>query len=133
VSQDTGSIVLGWLARVTLALAAMGLVGFELLSVGVTHVTVADIGNGSADAAQTAYAIQRNAATAYTAAEAFAKESGAHIPKRSFTVNPDGSMQFTVVKTAPTLVLRRIGPLAHLAVVEYSVDAPSLESSGTSP
>jgi hypothetical protein len=133
VTRDRGSIVLGWLARLTLTLAVLGLIGFELLSVAVTHVTVQDIGSQSADAAQTSFSQLQDIPRAYQAAEDYAESQGATIPRRSFQVNLDGSMRFEVRKTASTLVLHYIKPLATWAVVSYPVDVPPLEETGVSP
>jgi len=133
VTHESGSIVVGWLARITLVLAGLGLVGFELLSIAVAHVTVQDIAAQSAEAAQATWADSGNPALAYQAAAAAAESSGASIPKRSFVVNSDGSMTFVVDKTATTLVVYRIGPLAHLAHIRYAYDAASLESTGATP
>jgi hypothetical protein len=133
VTSESGSIVLGWLTRITVVLAALGLVGFELLSVAVTRVSAHDIAVQSADAAQSSWAGAKNPALDYQAAAASAESSGASIPRRSFVVNSDGSMRFVVDKTATTLVLYRIGPLAHLAHIRYTYVAQSLESTGATP
>jgi hypothetical protein len=133
VTDDRGSIVMGWLFRVTVTLAVLAVVGFELLSIAVTHVNVTDIGAQSADAAQTSWAEQHSVTAAYDAAAAAAESEGATIPRRSFAVNPDGSMRFVVRKTAPTLVLAHIQPLAKWAVVTTPVDVPPLQATGVSP
>jgi hypothetical protein len=133
VVRDRGSIVLGWLVRVTLCLAVLAVIGFEALSIGVTHVAVQDIATESADAAQTAWAEDHNPASAYRAAQDYAQTQGATIPPRTFVVRQDGSMHFVVHKTASTLVLYRIHPLAHWADVTYPVDVAALTDSGSLP
>lgn len=133
MTRDRGSIVVGWLVRLTLTLGLLGLIGFELLSIAVTHVTVQDIGSQSADAAQTSWAQVHSIPQAYAAAEEYARSQGATIPHNSFAVNADGSMRFVVRKVATTLVVGHIHPLSKWAVVTYPVDVPPTEGSGVSP
>jgi len=132
-SGATGNIVLGWLTRIAVVLSLLGLVAFEVLSIAVTNVSLQDVGAASADAALTEYSQHHNAATAYEAAAAYAESQGATIPKRSFIMNPDGSVGFEVRKTAPTLVIYRIGPLAKFAKVVVSIDSAPVESTGSLP
>jgi hypothetical protein len=133
VVHDRGSIVMGWLLRVALTLALLAVVGFELLSIAVTHVAVTDIGAQSADAAQTSWSEAHDVTAAYEAAEAYAESQGATIARHSFGVNSDGSMRFVVRKTAPTLVLSHIKQLAKWAVVTTPVDVPPLQDTGVAP
>ena len=43
---------------------------------------------------------------------------GIDIKPKHFTLYPDGRVELTGVRTAPTLVLDRIGPLRHFAKVK---------------
>ncbi len=131
--RDAGSIVLGWLTKLTLTLAVVGLVGFEVLSIVVTHVTLRDVGTTAADAALTDFRERHDGQTSYEAAAAYAESQGATIPKRSFILNADGSVSFELRKTATTIVLYRIGPLAHYADVVVPIDQESIESTGSLP
>lgn len=131
MEPDRGGIVLGWLARITITLSLLGLAGFEVLSIAVTHVTIQDIGSQSADAALTSLQQQQTPQQAYQAAAAVAEGQGATIPARSFRVNTDGTVSFQLHKTAPTLVLYRISLLRKYAEVTWPVTAGPLAGSGT--
>ena len=61
---------------------------------------------------------QRAATIAYDAATRSARPLGIEIKPKSFTLYPDGRVELTGVRTAPTLLLDRIEPLRHLAKVK---------------
>ena len=104
--DDTGSIVVGWLGRITLTLAVIGLIGFEVLSIAVTQVGVADTGATAGDKALTVYAETHDANAAYLAADHYVTSQGAVLVKKSFQISEE-SVTFDVKKTAPTLLLFR--------------------------
>jgi len=129
---DRGSIVLGWLTRLTVTLALLGIIGFEVLSVVVTKVQVQDIGQSSAQSAIASYQQNKDPATAYEAASAYAEGEGATIPKKSFAIDSE-SVTFDLQKVAPTLFLYRWDKSASLAEVETKVYAEPLEAGGQLP
>jgi len=127
---DDGSIVFGWLARVTLTLTLLGIVCFEVLSIVVARFSLEDNGLEAAAAAVTSYQAYGSPRLALTAADTVAEKYGATIVKKSFRVNPDASVSFEIRNTATTLVLFRIGPLASLAEVQTTIYDEPLEASG---
>jgi len=130
--RDRGSIVLGWLTRVTLILTLLGLAGFELLSVLVTRVAIEDIGQTAALEAIEDYKLNHDTAAAFHAASAEAEGQGASIIKKTFEID-DQSVTFELTKTAPTLLLYRVEATAGLAKVETTVYAEPLEEGGRLP
>lgn len=127
---DQGSIVLGWLTRLTLVLTIMGVLGFEVLSIAVAHVQVQDIGQTAAQDAISAYQESaKNPEFAFNAASAYAESQGASISKKSFVIT-DESVTFDLTKVAPTLLMYRWDKLDRYTVVKTTVYAEPLESGG---
>jgi hypothetical protein len=122
-------MVLGWLTRVALTLTLLGMVGFEVLSIAVTHVQIEDIGQTAAHEAITSFQNHNNVEQAYQAASIYADGHGAQITKKSFTITEE-SVTFDLEKVAPTLVLFRWDRLGKYAEVETTIYAEPLESGG---
>lgn len=131
-TDETGSIVFGWLGRLTLTLALLGLLCFEVLSVVVTRVGLEDIGQTAGDQALTIYAETGDANGAYLAADQYAESQGAKLVKKSFTVS-DEAASFDLKKTAPTLLLFRLDATAELAEVKTTIYAEPFVASSQSP
>lgn len=117
--MDRGDIVLGWLTRVTLALTLLGVVAYDGISVGVARLSVEDTASAASRAAGAEWRTSRDVQRAYDAAVTHALEEDPHsfLPVDTFRVEADGSVRLSVERTAQTLVLRHIGPLAHWAHV----------------
>jgi len=110
VHDDRGTIIVGWLTKVALALTVLGVLGFDMVSVAVTKVGAADDASRAAKLGAVAYADSRgNVNTAYAAALAYAEEHNATIDPKDFVVQPDGTVTVKVVKTATTMVFYRTG------------------------
>ena len=131
-NSDAGSIVFGWLGRLTLTLTLLGLLCFEVLSIVVTHVSVEDVGQTAGDRALTEYANTGNATTAFLAADEYAASQGAELVKKSFTVSKD-AVSFDLKKTAPTLLLYRFDATAGYAEVTTTIYAEPFVKSSSSP
>jgi hypothetical protein len=133
VALDDGSIVLGWLARLTITLTLLGIVGFEVLSIVVARVSIQNYGQEAAQAAITSYQQYHDPALAYAAAQVVADQNGAKIARRSFRMAPDGAVSFDISNTATTLVLYRVDRLASLADVETTIYEEPFEQAGQQP
>jgi hypothetical protein len=130
---DHGSIVMGWLARLTLMLTVLGVVCFEVLSIAVARFSIEDNGLEAAQAAIGNYQAYGSPKLALAAANTVAEKYGATIDKKSFRVTRDASVSFEIHNTATTLVLFRIGPLADLADVHTTIYDEPFEQSGIQP
>jgi hypothetical protein len=123
---DAGDMVIGWLTRVAAALLVTGLVCFEVLSIVVAKFQLGDIAASAGSSAISVYAGSHNVTAAYQQAEAVALDSGATIPEHSFRVNADGSVEFTIRKTANTLLLQRLNATKKWTTVkEHAVVEPN--------
>jgi hypothetical protein len=129
-NNDSGSVVFGWLGRLTITFAVLGLVGFEVLSIAVTHVGIQDIGVTAGDRALTTYQGSHNPALAFSAADQYATEHSATIVKKTFQIS-DQSVSFEIDKTAPTLVLYRWDKTAGYAEVSTKIYEEPIEEGGT--
>ena len=119
--NDRGDIVLGWLTKVVAVLAVLGVIGFDLISLGTSYFQAEDHANAAARAAADAHRTGSNLQAAYDAALAEVVEHGDTIDAGSFTVAPDGRVSLTLRRTAPTLIMEKVAPLREMAEVERRV------------
>jgi hypothetical protein len=116
-ARERGDVVLGWLGRVVLALVTGGVVLFDVLSVTVARIGVADDAAAATRAASAAYASQPDVQRAYDAATEVARQHGASVATADFRVAPDGRVHLRLSRTTRTLVLTHVGRLRHLTTV----------------
>jgi hypothetical protein len=115
---DRGDVVLGWLTKLVVVIALVGVAGFDALSIGTSHLAASDDANEAAQEALSSWDGGRGTVqSAYDAAVQYADEHGERIPPRSFHIYPDGSVQLLLIRTATTMVVRHIGPLQHFQVI----------------
>ena len=118
VAPDAGDVILSWLTRVVLVIAAIAVVGFDGLSIAVAHVSAQDDANSAAAAAATAWVSDKGAlAPTMLAAQNSAAQHAETVIPRSLTVDPDGTVHLKLERDATTLVIRHIGPLRSWATV----------------
>ena len=109
---DTGSIVLGWLTRLTVVLALVGLVAFDAISLVVAKYTAADRATTAARAGSEACeSSQGDVQKAYDAAVAVALEFGDTIDTEGFSCLRGGAVALTYRHEAATLLVEKIGPI----------------------
>jgi exosome complex RNA-binding protein Csl4 len=121
---DRGDVVLGWLTRLTVGLALLGLVGFDLVSLGAGRLQAEDRAQSAARAAVRSFAADQDMQRAYEAALAEVAEHGDPgdvVAAQSFTVTADGVVTLTLWHTAPTLVVEKIGPIRGWATTSATV------------
>jgi hypothetical protein len=121
--------VLGWLTRLTLIMVLLAIVGFELLSIVVTRVSIEDIGVSASHQALDDYRANHNENTAFQVASAEAESQGATVVKKTFEIS-DESVTFKLEKVAPSLLLFRTEQTASWAHISTTVYAEPIESGG---
>ncbi|MGN6522461.1 MAG: hypothetical protein ACTHMZ_04525 [Actinomycetes bacterium] len=111
---DRGDIVLGWLTRLVVVLGALGIVGFDVISVAATQFTVADTASSAAVAARDDWQAHHDVQSAYDKARATAAEDNAQnkVPAASFMVLPSGQVELQVDRDASTILF------GHLPVLK---------------
>jgi len=110
-AADRGDIVLGWLTKVSLVLALLGVVGFDGLSLVQARVSVVDTAEHAAVAARDSWQDTHNVQLAYAEAQSVAAKSGGTVPAQEMVIEPDGTVRLVVHKTARTFVLRHLSKL----------------------
>lgn len=115
--RDNGSIVIGWLTKLAVGIAIVGLALFDTLSIGAAKLGASDDANTAAEAASADFRANHNVQTAYQAAVDTLPSDSETIPPRQFVVQPDGTVQLVLHRTTTTLVAHRIGPLKQYDVI----------------
>jgi hypothetical protein len=104
---ERGDIVVGWLLKLLVSIAIVGLVAFEAGAIVVTHVTAESAANEAATEA--AFVVGRGGRIqdAEDAARAEAAKQG--VTLIAFSVTPDRELvTLTIEKKARTLLLHRL-------------------------
>ena len=121
---DRGDIVLGWLTRLVVVLAVLGLIAFDGVAVAQAHFQAADRASTAAVAAADEYRTSHNVQQAYNAA--FATVSGDDtIETTTFKVAPDGTVTLRLHHIATTLIIRHISALKGWAEAVETGEARS--------
>jgi hypothetical protein len=123
--RDNGSIVLGWLTKLAVAVAIVGLALFDSLSIGAAKLGASDDANTAAEAASADYRTSHDVQSAYQAALDTLPSDSETIPARQFIVRPDSTVELVLHRTTTTLVAHRIGPLKKYDVITvHAVGTP---------
>jgi hypothetical protein len=118
VPNDRGSIIVGWLTKVAIALTLVGIVGFDVISVGAAKVSASDNAVNAARVGAEKYAESKgDVHRAYAAALGYAEDHGGTIDPADFLVERDGTIRVKVQKTATTLLFFRTGTTKKWTVV----------------
>lgn len=104
--RDAGSFDAGWLTKVVVLLAVLGLVLMDSVSVVTARLSVADDASTAAVAGRDSYAAGRNVMVAYAAATKAATDlhPDTMLPAKEFVVAPNGAVTVTAVRTPSTIV-----------------------------
>ena len=123
VMGDRGDIVLGWLTKLVGTLAVLGVLGFDLISLGAARYQAEDHAQAAVRAASERFDTAKDLQAAYDAAVAEVARHGDTIDPQTFTVAPDGAVTLTLRRTAPTMVVEKIGPARAWAEIDTTVTA----------
>jgi hypothetical protein len=105
---ERGDIILGWLVKLVVSLAIVGVAAFEAGAVVVARVGADSAANDAANEAAFVYARGANVDAAKTAAAEEASRVDARLV--DFSVDNEGrAVVVTIAKRAKTLFLHRIG------------------------
>jgi hypothetical protein len=107
LSRERGGIVTGWLLKLALSLAIVGLVAFEAGAIVVAKVTIESVTGDVLSEAVEVYGPAHDAAQAEKAARAVAEQNDAVLER--FEIAENGkAIVITVQKKAKTLLLHRL-------------------------
>jgi hypothetical protein len=128
LAADRGDALLAWVVKIAVVLGLIGVVAFDGISIGSTSVTIADQGSAAALQASEAWQQNHDLQKTYDAAVLAAKEQNVAntVATKDFRIDPDGTVHLTLSRTATTVVVRRIGPAKHWALVSHSAQGRSV-------
>jgi len=111
--RERGDIVLGWLVKLALILAVVGVIAYDTFAIAYNHVATSDDARSVADAASDVL-ILKNASkkVAIESAEERAESRGVDFSVDELIINRDGSVQVTVHRSVDTIVTKYLGPLS---------------------
>jgi hypothetical protein len=114
---ERGDVIASWLLRLVVTMAVLGLLAYEVLSIVVTEVALDDSAREVARATRDEYRGARSLDRATTIAVAVARTHGAEVT----SVTEDGdALVIDLQKSAPTLVIHRLGPLGDVRTTSAS-------------
>jgi hypothetical protein len=120
--SDSGSIVVGWLTRLVVLFAVLGVVAFDGFTLMVSNFGAADDAGVAASAAADSFHAKSDVQLAYNAAVAAVAGKGDTVETKSFQVDQSGKVTLTVDRTPTTLWMHRIGPLKKWTLIHQSGD-----------
>jgi hypothetical protein len=108
-TRDRGGIVVGWLTKLTVVLALIGIMLFDAISIGTTNANVADQASQAAFMASSTWDQTRDLQATYEAAVSSALEQDPQnvVSTKGFSIDPDGTVHLVMSRDAKTLVLYR--------------------------
>jgi Flp pilus assembly protein TadG len=119
--HDQRGMVVGFLVRTALAFAILGLALEETGQILLTSIHAHGAAGAAAQAAANTYAQTQNLQQAKQAAQQAATANEPDARVTSVKISTDGNAAFaTVVETAKTVVVQRVGFLKHFGVVHAS-------------
>jgi hypothetical protein len=111
-------VVIGWLARVAVTLAVLGVLLFDVAALLVGRVSTADSADTAAQAAADAWSSTHSYKASLLAAQTAAGTDD--LVPDSLRIAPDGSTALALHRSLSTLVIRRVPQLKGLASVTES-------------
>jgi hypothetical protein len=125
VRSDRGDVVLGWLSRVVVILAIVGVLGYDGVTIGLANGRANDQAHDAALAAAADYYVHHNVQTAYQVAveTATTADSGDVIAASTFSVSSAGAVSLRLTHSIHTVVAHYL-PVATFKTATQSVVAP---------
>jgi hypothetical protein len=117
--DDVGGIVLGWLTKLVVVMAVVGVLLFDGLAIVTSRLSIEDQGYLAAREASSQWQRSGDVQLAYNAAVSAASDANAlnEVPPASFVAFPDGTVDLDIHREVTTLVVHRIGWIADWALV----------------
>lgn len=123
--DERGGIVTGWIFKLLLSLALVGVIAFEFGAVIIARVTVDGVASEAAGEAALVYGRGQNVEAAEAAAREYTESRGATMT--GFTIENDGrAVTVSVEKRARTLLLHRVGTTKSWTVARTTRRRPVL-------
>lgn len=116
---DSGAMQVSFIAKLAVALAIVGVTGYDGVAILVTHVSTETDANNAANSASQNWQTTHNVTLAYQAAAQSVAGRGERVLSCAtcFSIDSDNTVHVEVRRTAKTLLLSRIGFLKAYGVV----------------
>ena len=122
--RDSGSIVLGWLTKLAVTLAVLGLLAFDGIALVTTTFSATDQANAVASVAAETYKRTHDVQMAYNDAVTEAAKNNETVEAKTFQAQPtDGHITLRIHKKATTLWLHKVGFLKKYADITATGEA----------
>jgi len=118
--SDSGSIVVGWLGRLVVLFAVLGLIAYDGFAIMVANFGAADDATVAASAAADDYRLHSDVRAAYDAASRAVEGKGDTVETTTFQIASDGRVTLTIDRHPTTLWVHRVGPLKKWTQVRQS-------------
>lgn len=122
---DSGLFMIGFLVRIVIMLAVLGVAGFDAGSVILTNNRVEKTAGLAADEAARVYHAKPDSKAALAAATAIAKAGDCTLAATDFSVSKAGTITLTVRASATTLVVGRIPGTDDLTHPSFTATRPA--------
>ena len=121
---DAGFIVVGSLAKITLAVAVIGTAGYDAISMTSTHLQVQDHAQQAAAIGYDTLILKRSEKAAYAAVVKYVREQGDTLVPGTFSIDKDRTVSVTLTGQARTIAA------SHIPTVKDYVVATGTGSAG---
>ena len=122
-SEQSGQIVTGWLIKLVIGLALVGLIGFEVVGVVLARGSASEVARRAAEESGFRWRDTQNVREAEQTARDWATKEGAEFV--SITVDPRANeLTVKVRKRAKTFWIQNIGPLKKFTVANGTATTP---------
>jgi hypothetical protein len=123
--SDRGAVRVGYITKLAVALAIVGVFGYDGVSIMAVHLATSSDANNAADAASANWQQTHNVTLAYAAASAIAASHHEKVLtcQTCFTIAPDNTVHVELRRDAHTLLFSRLGFLKGSTVVTEPGDA----------
>jgi hypothetical protein len=115
--RDRGSIVIGWLVKLIVALVVVSLIAFDAIAEVAGRLSASDDANNAASAAALSWQQTHNAQEAFQAATESLTNDAETILSKSFVIDSDGTVHLVLRRDVTTVLMGRIGPLKKYTTV----------------
>jgi hypothetical protein len=133
MSNDRGDVVVGWLTRLLVIFAIVGVALIDCVSVVRAHFGAQGDADLAASNASQAFAVRHSTADAYAAALMVATGNEETIDKHSFRVDKAGNVSLKLTRTAQTVALEHLSPLRKFGVITSLGTATAPSGSAAAP
>lgn len=123
LQDERGGIISNWLVQLVVIMAVVAFVGYEVISIAVTHLALDEDAREVAAAARNAYGSSREADDAIDAGRAAAEEHEVEVLGVIEIEEPSG-LVFDLERQASTLLVHRIGFLEGMTYARTSRRVP---------